>query len=179
VLTKNSATDYDTGWATPPTPVSLPVHTIHPNLQATAAALPGANWAIFWKSLGAGTITNIGLQVNASSGNICVGVYNSASATGPPTSRLATSGSIPCPAIGWASISLGGSYSVNQSHFLALAASSASATFYSVSSTWASGGLGQYAAGLAYSDNSSGLPLPATANPNGTIRQTIIFMSGL
>lgn len=56
-------------------------------------------------------ISQVSFRVGVSSGNICVAAYAHDSATNHPGARLATTGSIACPASGDATVSLGATVS--------------------------------------------------------------------
>ena len=127
----------------------------------------GGAWAANTRSVGAAnravyapcslqaaaTITGVRLLVGTQSGNICVGLYDSSG------SRVATSGSVACPASGLASVSFTGNYSASAGRFyLALAADNTTATF-----GWCESAAG--ASGPATSRHeASAFPLPATAS---------------
>jgi hypothetical protein len=81
---------------------------------------------------GAGTISKIGLYVGTSSGNISVAVYSN-SGVGPaavPTTRLATSGAVACPAgAAYAEVALGASVDVEPGYWFSLSVDNNTATF--------------------------------------------------
>jgi hypothetical protein len=90
---------------------------------------------------GSGTISKIQIRVNASSGNICVGVYSCQTANGIanaiPGSRKATSGSVACPT-GVAEVSLGGNVDVVEGDWFAIMADNGTASFFYVGAGGAS-----------------------------------------
>lgn len=139
--------------------------TMDPRLIAFTGGVGTANRAYYHRVTGGGTITKIGLYVANSSGNICVSVYGN-SGTGRasmPGNRVATSGSVACPAVGYAEISLGASVNVSSGDFwFAVSIDNATATLATA------GTAGQAIQGMsAWQD--SAFPCPATATPlNGS-----------
>lgn len=133
-----------------------------------------ANRAVYMRCMGSGTITKIGLQIQTQAGNICVGVYaNSGSGrSSVPGARQATSGSVACPASGYAEVSLGGSVTVNHGDWLALVADDGAASFVITHSNLLAGAL--WAGRSAYQDGA--FPLPATASSTaGSIKSPILI----
>lgn len=89
-----------------------------------------ANRGWWYRVRGGATITKIGIHVQTSSGNICVAVYaNTGSGrAATPGARLATSGSVACPAAGYAEVALGASVDVaNGNHWLYVGADNTTA----------------------------------------------------
>jgi hypothetical protein len=78
-----------------------------------------------------GSFSKIVIYVQATSGNIAVAVYrNSGSgAASTPAARVGTSGSVPCPSVGIAEISLGATVSMLVGDWMALGADNVTATF--------------------------------------------------
>lgn len=112
--------------------------TVDPGLiRPTDALGVPANVGLYSRCRDGGTITKIGLRVVASSGNISVAAYRSSGAgrAAVPTTQLATSGAIACPAIGYAEISLGATITMLPGDWLALSADNTSATFSSLLAT--------------------------------------------
>lgn len=85
----------------------FPPHTMHPGFWYNTCQIGQATR--YWRGLGAGDISKIAVHVVGSSGNVSAGVYrNSGSGqSAVPSTRLATSGAVACPAAGYAEISLG------------------------------------------------------------------------
>jgi hypothetical protein len=82
----------------------------------------------------AATITGVRFRVNASAGNISVGLYDAS------LNRLATSGSVACPASGQANVAFSSSYAaIPGRYYIGLSASSTGATFYIVQQTTTGG----------------------------------------
>lgn len=78
-------------------------------LQATASStIGGANRTGYFRIIGAGRITKVGISVITASGNVCVSAYRNTGRgrAARPGQRLATSGSVPCPAVGYSEIAL-------------------------------------------------------------------------
>lgn len=133
--------------------------TADPRNIAFASSVGSANRTYYHRVVGGGTITKIGLYVAASSGNVCVSVYSN-TGTGRasmPGTRVATSGSVVCPAVGYAEIALGASVDVSSGDFwFAISADNGTATAGTCGTT------GQAIQGVsAWQD--SAFPCPATA----------------
>jgi hypothetical protein len=123
-----------------------------------------ANLTYFGRVRGSGSVNQIVFWVATSAGNVSVAVYDNvlqfAGADGRwniPNTRLATSGSVACPAVGQASISLGATIAVESGqHWFALSQDNVAATF-SGSGGWIIGS--NMAAGISGTVN--GHPAPA------------------
>ena len=106
----------------------------------------------------AATITGVGITVRTQNGNIDVGLYDEAG------TRLASSGSVACPAAGPATVSFTSSYSAAPGRYhLAIACSNTTATFMAVTNGLSNASL-PYAGRLM----ASAFPLPATATFSNT-----------
>lgn len=121
-----------------------------------------ANNARYCRVITGGTISKIGLHITVASGNISVAAYAGAGGglAQVPTTQLATSGSIACPAVGYREISLGATITVYPGDFLALSADNITFAM--------AGNSGQDATPLVAGQllkQSSAHPLPAT--PSG------------
>ncbi len=90
-----------------------------------------ANLAVYNRLVTGGVCSNIIIKVGVSAGNISVAAYNNGGEgrVNSPATRLATSGSIACPAAGDATISLGATIYPNIGDWFGLSASSVTATF--------------------------------------------------
>jgi len=128
---------------------------------SSAATVGTANRTHYHRVTGGGTITKIGIYIGAWSGNICVSVYAS-TGTGRasmPGARVATTGSIPCPASNYAEVPLGTSLNIASGDFwFAISADNTTATFGSAGS-----GTQNIQGVAAWQD--SAFPSPATATP--------------
>jgi hypothetical protein len=174
VLAKNTATDYDTGWATTP---QLPPHTLSPAGYTNAVVTTVANTTLHYRCLGAGTISTFQMScLTSAGGNIAVAVYASAGGSGPPTTRQQTSGSLPAPAVGNAFVNLGGSVAVNQNNYLSIGADVASWQARGNAYVGATGSVSTMP-GFSYQD--PGFPPPATAAPNSTRMGGVIVIVGV
>lgn len=169
-------TDVDTR-ATTDDPLSWGmIHTIDPAMANTHQTINAVNRGVFMRVVGAETISKIGLEVGTSSGNICVAAYRNAGSgrsAAPTGGRLATSGSVACPASGYAEVSLGSSISLEPGDWLALAADNTTATFrcqtFSTAVAFAT-----YAGRAGFQD--SALPLPSTPSVTaGLIRAFLLL----
>jgi hypothetical protein len=141
----------------------------------TAMGVSGVNNCWYLRcSSGGYAISNIGLQVATSNGNVCVAAYQ-ASGTGAsavPAGQYQTSGSVACPATGSAVIALGGSCTPKLADYLALASSSGTATFYG-----AAGISSAQVAGFA-SYQTSAFPCPASAAPTAAATNSVFALRG-
>lgn len=116
-------------------PLGIGFATTHP-WNATvngASALFAANAALYQQLVGYGMSTNqLRLFVGTSSGNISAGLYNNGGQSGSarlPNARQATTGAIPCPASGMATVTLTATVTVGRSWYAALSADNTTATF--------------------------------------------------
>lgn len=140
-------------------------YTVDPGMiRGSDSSNPGgANAATYLRCMEGGTISKIGLDCVTSSGNISVAVHqNSGSGRASvPGTRLATSGAVACPAVGYAEVSLGATVTLAAGDWIAISADNGTAAFRSLlnGSTTTNLGLGrQFVA-------SSSHPLPST--PSG------------
>lgn len=145
--------------------------TALPGMGFTLAAFL-ANAASYARLVAGGyAIAQIGLQVGTSSGNISVGAYT-ASGTGhtatPTGGLLASSGAVPCPASGFALVSLGATIVPLLADWFAASTDNATATFGIVNSSSGQAIEG----GLCYTQ-STAHPLPAT--PSGLTANRVVF----
>lgn len=98
----------------------------------TVRAVNTVSEAVYVRLVGAGTFANVAIRVGTASGNICAGVYLDTIVGGvhQPGARVATTGSVACPASGSATIALDGSVTVTHgSHWFAFSADNVTATF--------------------------------------------------
>jgi len=145
-----------------------PFPTTSKNMSTpTSTTIGGANRACFQRleQVGPNTpITSILLRVQTSSGNICVSVYTSAAGRANPVTRIATSGSVACPATGaTAAIALDVPVTPTPNTWFAISADNDTAAFdcKASASTYS---ITDIALGVsAYQDGA--FPLPATAAP--------------
>lgn len=137
------------------------VTTVMWGTQYQFGAWGSANQGRWQRVITGGTISSIRLQVTTQSGNICVAVYRGSGdgLSRVPDQRVATSGSIACPAVGDADVSLGASVSVSPGDFLYMGCDNATAAFAGSSS----GNVTNLHAG-ALLRATSAFPAPATAS---------------
>lgn len=100
--------------------------------RGTFSALTGSR--TYWARITRGSaqaVTRIGVQVGVSSGNISVAVYRNTGVgrNAVPGLRAATSGTVTCPASGYAEILVTPSVSVSEGDWLALSVDNSTATF--------------------------------------------------
>ena len=164
--------DYSIGPGTTRIRVSKPgaLEIVRPTfpveLAVTAVSVRAANYTHYYRVVEGGTISKIRLHVQTQSGNICVAAYHTADNGGrglsaKPRFRLATSGSVACPAAGSADVSLGSSVTLVPGDWIAIAADNVTAKFYGFT------GLG----GLALVDGQTlgqAATFPCIDNPPGT-----------
>lgn len=134
--------------------------TVVPSATMTGIQFGGTNWGSYSRLVAGGySVSYIGVQVSASSGNVSVAAYSrsgsGANAT-PTGGRLATSGAVPCPAAGLAEISLGAAITPNIGDWFGMSVDNVTAVFACVASS-AGFNLG---AGFTYTQ-SAAHPLPA------------------
>lgn len=124
-----------------------------------------ANQAVYLRIQNAGSISKIGFHINVSSGNVDVGVYANNGSTGTaarPGAKLASSGSVACPAAGYQEIGLGSTVYVTEGDWFAFVFDNATASLYR---TGAGGLSSTIANGLSH-HQSTAFPLPASATPS-------------
>lgn len=109
-------------------------------------------------------VDRIGVPVNASAGNIDVGIYADDGTGNAPGARIVSSGSIACPAAGGALVTIASTDLTPGLYWLAIAASSTSATFAFTGT--GSGGAARFA--KKFRTQTTALPLPNPAAPTGT-----------
>lgn len=111
------------------------------------------------------TIGALRLLVGTSSGNISVAVYNA-----DGTSRLGTSGAVPCPAAGFASVALTSNVTLNAGtkYLFAISADNTTATF---------GGITNYAPGGSLI--TSAHPCPASFTPASVYTAALTSLSAV
>jgi hypothetical protein len=158
-------------------PLGLGFATTHPWAAAAngTQAVYGVNVALYQQLIGYGMTTNqLQLYIGTSSGNISAGVYNNGSQAGTsrlPNSRLGTTGAIPCPAAGLATVTMTGSVTIPRGAYAAVSADNTTATFLRSAPTAATtNGYG--------ATQGSGHPLPATAGA-GNGNSTMVWMTTL
>lgn len=95
-----------------------------------AQAMPGANQARYLMALNSGVVRRIGIHVQESVGNICVGVYRGKN-SGPNRTpdKLLVSVTVPCPPREYQIINLPSPVTVRAGDFLALSTDNATASF--------------------------------------------------
>lgn len=109
-------------------------YTFDPNGASTNAGFGAANRAHYTRVSFGGTITKIGLEVTTQSGNLSVAVCRGTAGKNSTMTRIATSGAVACPAVGYAEISLGGSVEVLPGDWFAISADNTVSRFKAVPS---------------------------------------------
>ena len=141
-----------------------PVCTIDPRLFVTTSAWTTANQAVYLRVTGRGYITKIGLHIGAASGNICVGVFagNNTDGRGArPSARKVTSGSVACPAAGYAEVALTAPVYVQEGDWLAIAVDNTTAAIGRATANGFTSAVGN---GSSCFQNGA-FPLPSSATP--------------
>lgn len=137
--------------------------TFHPALATTTGTLQAGGNIHIHRSNGGGTITKIALWVGVSAGNIDVAVVRGTGGVSTPTIRVASSGSVPCPAAGYAEVSLtAGAVVSAATDYLALGGDSATSTFFTVNA--GSGLNAALASSFGYRQTAT-FPIAATLAP--------------
>lgn len=143
-----------------------PPYTFNPGTYQSTTDVGSVNRAHYLRiqnNPGTATITKLGIYVGTSSGNICVAVLRGANGISGPTSRIATSGSVACPAIGYAEVSLGGSVAIDPlTDWFAISADNTTAKFGRVGNPGLLGAA--FGAGLNYYEPSA-FPVPSPPTP--------------
>lgn len=137
-----------------------------------------SNRCYMYRCRGGGTITGITMRVLVSSGNISAGVVGSAGGVSNPVTRRATSGAVPCPATGYAVVTIP-STTVDPSDYLALSQDDGAATF-------AAGPFGSISESFTIPYIGSGQtlfasgahPIPSTVTTTGTLQGGGHILSG-
>ncbi len=95
------------------------------------SGLAVANRQYYWRSLGSGYCTKLGLMIGAQVGNISLNVYRPTGRgrAARPDDRRATTGSVACPAPGYAEVALTSGLFIEAGDFIGLSASDTAATF--------------------------------------------------
>jgi hypothetical protein len=130
---------------------------------ATTAGTLNANYTYYHRVIEGGTFTILRININVSSGNICIAAYKNTGSgvSAKPGNRIATTGSIPCPPnAASVDIPMGSSVTVAAGDWLAVGADNAVASF--ISTNGAGGGV----AGLANFMVEVIYPAPAVATAN-------------
>lgn len=157
---------------------ALPVISpLNPALaNSTSNTWNTANRAGYFRVPVGGAISQIGIEVAASLGNVAVAAYKDAG--GVPGDKIAGSGIVACPAAATGvlqNISIGGTYGLAAGDWLALWASDANATFRTYNQL--SSGSTSWSKVAAFENSlTGGLPATATTNP-GIARAVLIIAS--
>jgi hypothetical protein len=121
-LSRTRAKAPSLGWGVP--------YTFNPFALNGYTPVVAANDAFYFRVAGSGPISKIATMVSVQSGNISVAVLRGLPGVNPPTTRLATSGTVACPAAGYAEISLGATVVVDErTDWFAISCDNTTATF--------------------------------------------------
>lgn len=152
-------------------PDTGPPMTFDPRWASTTVAALPANRAYYARTVNGGTINGVQIDVGVQSGNICIGVYRTTGA-GPaarPGTRVATSGSVLCPAVGAQTVNFTAPITVLPGDWLAIVSDNATATFRRVLNS------GLQSAAL-FCQQDSAFPLPATTTAPGASGNTVMMV---
>lgn len=141
-------------------------------MDPTARAMNSANQAIYRRVWGAGTISSVRFRVATQSGNVAVAFYSNTTSGGIniPNARLATTGSVACPATGASTtVALDVSLAVTAGMWVCFVADNTTATFV-VNSCFPLGSTENLGDGTCYEEGSA-FPPPATATPLAAVRR--------
>jgi hypothetical protein len=145
----------------------------------TTDALPlvAANTAVYLRVRDGGVINFIGFLVVVSSGNVSVAAYRNTGLgrAAVPGARLATSGSVACPAIGYATLALDVPAALRPGDWLAISANNATATFKTLLAAQGDSDLGlgrMLRQGTAH-------PCPSTAAPSAAVLGSSFALVGI
>ena len=115
-------------------PYGFPQTLVDPRRYALDRGVSVANRCRYFRTIGTGQIGSVGVHVAVSSGVIGVAVYDNSGEgqNAVPITRLATSGTVACPAGGFAAVSIAGTVTMGTTgqHWFALSANNTSATFH-------------------------------------------------
>lgn len=151
-------------WLALPGGNPLPPHTFDPKYTGLNFGAQSANRVNFGRVYGAPMlISKLGINIGVSSGNVSLAVYSSTGvgSQARPGTRLATTGSVACPAAGEASISLDAPVVVVPGDWFALSCDNGTATFFRATTASMNFALSGYV------QQTSAHPAPATAGTLG------------
>lgn len=133
--------------------------------QAAAAVWPGANRGIYLRTMNGGPVSAIGFEVGVQSGNVSVAAFANTGVgkLAVPSTRLATSGTVACPASGYAEVALGATVNLAPGDWLFLSCDNTTASFARYAPLSAA-----FNAGTAYRQDTAH-PAPS---PAGTLAAT-------
>lgn len=157
--------------------LDFPVSMLWLHMGTTASTTwVASNEARYVRVIGSGTISKIGFDVVAQSGNISVAAYRrtGTGTSAKPGTRLATSGSVACPAIGYAEVSLGASVTLYDGDYLAMSADNTTFQFRGNSGPSGNALSTVYAFGQATAH-----PLPSTPTVSTGAASRIPFLIGV
>jgi len=153
----------------------IPAHTGNPVSYASSGALPAGNDLVFTRVVAgfSPAAASIRVHIGASSGNICVAVYED-NGSGLPGARLATSGSVASPGTGPQSIALTSTVEVRPGMWLAVGADNTTVTFGRIAAPGSALG----ANGAKFQAiQSSAFPAPSSASAAAAWRAHFILVA--
>lgn len=152
-------------------------HTVDPCIGDDLASVGTANDCHYNRVYHGGQIDTIRIVVGVSNGTISVAAYSSDGGTrslNKPSARIATSGSVACPAAGGADVSIAATITLGHfTHWMALSASGTTATFRSANAVPAGWHMGVNWA------QATGHPAPNPAVPASSRASQAFTMVGI
>lgn len=140
--------------------------TVEPWTVTTAVTMGSSNRTYFERVTAGETIsaTKIACRVSTSSGNICLAVYSNtgSGAAALPATRQGTTGSVSCPAGGYAEVSLGATVTIGIGQWMSISCDNATASFATCGAADISQSAPQFFAGLQHLSTST-FPAPSPA----------------
>ena len=140
--------------------------TVEPWTVTAAVTMGSSNRTYFERVTAGETIsaTKIACRVSTSSGNICLAVYSNtgSGAAALPATRQGTTGSVSCPAGGYAEVSLGATVTIGIGQWMSISCDNATASFATCGPADISLSAPQFFAGLQHLSTST-FPAPSPA----------------
>lgn len=172
----SGATFTFSNWTSLMTGNALPPHTHDPRYAGgLAAGNQAANRTNYTRVHGSPMlISKLGINVGTQSGNICLAVYSStgSGSAARPGTRLATTGTVACPAVGEASIALDVPVVVVPGDWFSFSADNTTAQIFKSLPP------GMNLALSGYNQQTSAFPAPATAGSLGT-SSSVFYIVGV
>jgi hypothetical protein len=118
------------------------IATADPLMAVSSSTTGLVNRIVFQRIFGSGPITKVGIGVTVTGGNVVVSLYrsNGAGRNAVPGTLVASTGIVATPAVGYAEVSLGGTFTVQPGDWFAFGCDSGSAAFRSITGNLIDGG---------------------------------------
>lgn len=148
------------------------IGNVVPVSPAIAAVAANANRMSYYRAVGSATISNLELHVAVSSGNICIAALTGPAGKSNPTAVLVSSGSVACPAIGFASVALGATVTLTQpTGWLSFGVDNVTASFLCAAGAGGSSAVSSLALGQEAGDGT----YPQASPPSGLVARYVGF----